>query len=190
MKRLIFPAAFAALLTAIPAAAEPETYTIDPNHTFPFYEVNHVGYSFQRGRFNKTSGKITLDTAAKSGSAEIVIETASVSSGVERLDKHLNSEDWFETAKFPQMTFKADRFDFDGDKLRSASGQLTIRGISQPVTLTANHFYCAPHPMNKKKVCGADFSTTIKRSDFGLKYGLPALGDNVLLRINVEAIKD
>jgi len=190
MKRLIFPAAFAALLTALPAAAETETYTVDPNHTFPFYEVGHVGYSFQRGRFNKSSGKITLDSAAKTGSADISIDTTSVSSGVEKLDKHLNSEDFFDTSKFPQMTFKSDRFEFDGEKLRSASGQLTIRGISQPVTLTATHFYCGPHPMNKKKVCGADFTTTIKRSDYGIKYGLPLLADNVLLRINVEAIKD
>jgi polyisoprenoid-binding protein YceI len=190
MKRLIFPAAFAALLTALPAAAEPEAFTLDPDHTFPFYEIGHVGYSFQRGRFDKTSGKIVIDRVAKTGSADITIEVASVDSGVPKLDQHLKSEEFFNAARFPQMTFKADRFEFDGDKLRSASGELTIAGVSRPVTLTASYFNCAPHPMNKKMTCGADFSTRIKRSDYGIEYGLPLLADDVLLRINVEAIKD
>ena len=190
MKRTLLPVAVAALFTALPASAALETFTVDPNHTFPAFEIGHFGYSFQRGRFNKTTGKITLDTAAKQGSADIAIDTGSVSTGHAKLEEHLRSEDFFNSAKHPQMTFKSNSFAFEGDKLKSASGDLTISGVTRPVTLKAEYFNCAPHPMLKTKVCGAEFSTTIKRSDFGIKTYLPVLADDVLLRINVEAIKD
>jgi polyisoprenoid-binding protein YceI len=188
MKCAIFSAA--ALLAALPAAAEPESFTVDPRHTFPGYEVGHFGYSFQRGRFNRTSGKITLDAAARQGSADISIDTASVSNGVEKLEEHLRSEDFFNAARFPQMTFKSTNFTFEGDKVRKASGDLTIAGITRPVTFDVTHFNCGINAMTKRKICGADMSATIKRSEFGMKYGLPALADDVLLRVNVEAIKD
>lgn len=190
MKRIIAPCAFAALITALPARAELETLTVDPNHTFPAFEIGHFGFSFQRGRFNKSTGTITLDTAARRGSADIAIDTGSVSTGHAKLEEHLRSEDFFNTAKYPQMTFKSNSFAFDGEKLKSAAGDLTINGISRPVTLVAGHFNCAPHPMTKKKVCGAELTTSIKRSDFGINAYLPALADDVMLRINVEAVKD
>jgi polyisoprenoid-binding protein YceI len=170
--------------------AEVETYTVDPRHTFPTYEVGHLGYSMQRGRFNKTSGKITIDTAARTGSADIAMEAASVSSGVDKLDEHLRGEDFLNAAKFPLITFKSSNFSFDGDKLKSATGDLTINGVTRPVTFNMNVFLCGPHPMTKKKQCGADMVATIKRSDFGIKYALPALADDVTLRIPVEAIRD
>jgi polyisoprenoid-binding protein YceI len=190
MKTIIFPAAFAAMLTAIPAAAEPVTYNIDSRHTFPYYEVSHFGYSTQRGRFGKTTGKIVFDSEARKGSADIAIDAASVTSGDEKLDAHLKSEDFFNVAKNPQITFKSSQLAFEGDKLKSATGELTINGVTKPVTLAANVFQCNVHPMLKKRQCGADFSTTIKRSDFGMKYALPALGDDVTLRISVEARED
>ena len=190
MKLLIFPAAFAAALTALPAAAELETYTVDPRHTFPTYEVGHYGYSLQRGRFNKTSGKITLDPEAKKGSAEIVIDTASVSSGLAALEERLRGEDFFNSAKFPQMTFKSNNLAFEGDRVRQANGELTISGVTRPVTFDVTFFNCAINAANKRKTCGADMTATIKRSEFGMKYGLPGLTDDVLLRVNVEAIKD
>ena len=183
-------AAFATLATAMPALAELQTFTVDPLHTKPTYEVMHLGYSMQRGRFNKTSGKITLDTAAKKGSAEITIDAASIDSGVPKLDEHLRNEDFFNVAKNPQITFKSTNFTFDGDKVKSASGELTMNGVTRPVTITANLFHCGPHPMNKKMLCGGDFTTMVKRSDYGMKYALPALGDDVTLRIPVEAFKD
>ena len=189
MNRLTLAAALAAFL-AFPAAAEMESYTVDPRHTFPTYEVSHLGYSMQRGRFNKTSGRIAVDTAAKKGSADIAMETASVSTGVDKLDEHLRSEDFLNAAKFPQITFKSTDFAFEGEKVKSATGDLTINGLTRPVTFTANVFQCAMNPMLKKKQCGADLRATIKRSDFGMKYGLPYLGDEVTLRIPVEAIKD
>jgi polyisoprenoid-binding protein YceI len=180
----------AVAMAALPAAAEPETYTIDPRHTFPMYEVNHLTFSIQRGRFNKTRGKITLDLAAGTGSAEVVIETASVSSGLEQLDQRLRGEDFFDVAKYPEMTFKSTEFVFDGEHLRQARGTLTMNGVARPVTFEVTHFKCGLFPLNMKKVCGADMTTTIKRSDFGIKYLLPTLGDEVLLRVNVEAGKD
>jgi polyisoprenoid-binding protein YceI len=190
MKPTFLAAAIATLLAASPAFAELETYTVDPAHTRPTYEVSHLGYSMQRGRFNKASGKITLDTAAKKGSADIAIDTASVDSGVPKLDEHLRSEDFFNAAKNPQITFRSSNFKFDGDKVKSATGDLTMNGVTKPVTLTATMFNCGPHPMTKKKQCGGDFVTTLKRSDYGMKYALPVLGDDVTLRIPVESIKD
>ncbi len=187
MKRIAIAAAVCA---ALPAVAALESYTVDPRHTFPTYEVGHLGYSMQRGRFGKTSGKITIDTVAKKGSADITIDAASVSSGVDKLDEHLRGEDFFNVAKNPTITFKSSNFAFDGEKVKTVTGELTMNGVTKPVTLTANVFQCAPNPMNQKKQCGADLVTTIKRSDFGMKYALPALGDEVTLRIPVESIKD
>jgi polyisoprenoid-binding protein YceI len=178
------------LAASLPSFAAMETYTIDPRHTFPSFEVGHFGYSIQRGRFNRTSGRIGLDTAARTGSVEVTIDTASVSTGLDKLEEHLRGEDFLDAAKFPAMTFKSRKFDFDGDRVKSVEGDLTLRGISRPVTLAATAFRCAPHPMTKKEVCGAEFTTTLKRSEFGMKYALPALADDVLLRINIEAIHD
>jgi polyisoprenoid-binding protein YceI len=190
MKRIILPAAFAALITALPAAAALETYTVDPNHTFPSYEINHFGYSLQRGRFDKTGGTVTLDTAAKKGSADVTIDTATIDTGHKKLEEHLRSEEFFNVAKYPQITFKSSNLAFTGDKVTSATGDLTILGVTQPVTLKVDNFNCSFNPMFKKTICGAELTTTIKRSDFGMNQYLPALADNVLLRINIEAIKD
>jgi polyisoprenoid-binding protein YceI len=190
MNRLTLPAGLAALAVALPALAEPESFTVDPNHTFPAYEVSHFGYSLQRGRFNKTGGKIMFDEAAGKCSADVSIDTASVSSGVAKLDEHLKSEDFFNAAKSPQITFKSTACSVDGGKVKSVAGDLMMNGVTRPVTLAANYFNCGNHPIMKKKVCGADFETVVKRTDFGMKYGIPVLGDDVRLRINVEAIKD
>jgi len=184
-------AAVLALCTAAPALADLETYSIDPNHTFPAYEIGHFNYSFQRGRFNKTSGKIQLDIAAKTGSAFITMDVASVSTGVPKLDEVLQSPDFFDLAKYPQITFRSTDLVFDGDRVTAARGDLTIHGVTRPVTLQVAYFRCAMHPMlTKQKVCGADLTGTIKRSDFDMRKFLPSLADDVLLRINVEAIKD
>jgi polyisoprenoid-binding protein YceI len=175
---------------ALPALAEVETYNIDSKHTFPAYEIGHFGYSIQRGRFNKTQGRITLDPAAKSGSAEVTIDAASISSGVDKLDEHLRGADFFNTDRYPQIVFKSTDLTFEGDRVKQARGTLSLNGISQPVTLQVTHFKCGLNPMLMRKVCGADMTATIRRSDFEMKYGLPMLADEVTLRINVEAIKD
>lgn len=188
MKRSLPCAALAAAF-ALPALADVETFNIDPRHSVPTYEISHFGYSMQRGRFGKTTGTITLDAAARRGSADVTIDAASVSSGDAKLDEHLKSEDFFNVAKNPQITFRSSNFAFEGDRVKSASGDLTINGVTRPVTLTANVFQCGVNPMLKKKQCGADLVATIKRSDFNMKYGLPGLGDDVTLRIPVESMK-
>ena len=177
-----------AALAALNAAAQTETYRIDPNHTFEMYEINHFGFSIQRGRFYRTEGTIQLDLPAHRGSVEVTVDTRSVSTGVPKLDQNLQSEDFFNSAQFPQMTFKSSQLAFDGDNLVSATGDLTIRGVTRPVTFKANFFHCGVHALTRKNACGADLEAHIKRSDFGIKYGLPGIGDDVTLRVNTEAI--
>jgi len=183
-------AAAALALAALPAAAERESFSIDPNHTFPAYEIGHFGYSFQRGRFDKTSGKVTLDAAAKTGTVYVTMDPASVDTGVPKLDEHLKNEDFFDVAKFPEIIFKSNDLAFDGDKLTAARGDLTMHGVTKPIEFKVEYFRCAPHPMLKKKVCGADLSARIRRSDFGMSKFIPVLSDEVLLRVNVEAMQD
>ncbi len=173
-----------------PVFAAPETYTIDSDHTFPSFEISHLGFSKHHGRFNNTSGQIVIDSAAKSGSIEVKIDTASVDTGGEKLEKHLRAEDFFNVEKFPTMTFKSNKLNFKGDKLVAAQGELTLLGVSKPVSLNIASFNCGNHPVNKKAMCGAEATATIKRSDFGMKYGVPAVGDEVKLTIQVEAYKN
>ncbi len=167
-----------------------DSYTIDSRHLYPMFEVNHLGFSTQRGRFNKGAGKIVLDPAAKSGSVDLKIETASIDMGLEKWDEHLRSADFFDVAKHPAITFKSTKLSFDGEKVVGAEGNMTLLGVTKPVTLALSGFRCGEHPMLKKTVCGADATTTIKRSDFGMKYGLPAIGDEIKLIVPIEAIKD
>ncbi|MBU3694914.1 MAG: polyisoprenoid-binding protein [Rhodocyclaceae bacterium] len=187
MKPLI--AGLVAVLVAGPSLAA-ESFTIDARHTFPVFEINHLGFSTQRGRFNKTEGKITLDRAAKSGSVDIRIDSASIDMGLDDWDKHMRGEDFFNAAQFPNMTFTANAFAFDGDKPVAAEGTLTLLGVAKPVSLKIAGFTCGTHPINKKALCAADISTTIKRSEWGMKKYLPAVADEVVIKIPVEAFKD
>ena len=189
MKKLLVSAIIAASL-ATAAHAAPESYSIDPDHTYANWSLSHLGFSILHGRFNTTSGKITLDMAAKSGSADISIDTASIDSGHAKRDKHLRSEDFFNVAKFPKMLFKSSKFQFSGDKLTSVDGELTLLGVTKPVKLDVSLFQCGPHPMMKKAWCGAAASTSIKRSDFGLSAYVPNVGDEVKIELEVEAGKD
>ena len=120
-----------------------DTYTIDPRHTFPSYEISHSGWSTQRGRFDKTSGKIVLDRAGKTGSVDVTIEVASLNTGVDKLNEHLTSEDFFNAAKFPTMTFKASKIVFNGDSPASIPGEFTLLGVTKPATLTVTRFSSA-----------------------------------------------
>ena len=179
------------LAASLPMAAlAADSYTIDPPHTFPRFMINHLGFSTMQGRFDKTSGKVTLDRAAKTGSLDISIEAGSISTGFAKRDEHLRSPDFFNVVEFPNITYKSTAIKFKGDAPSSVEGELTMAGVTKPVTLTIDAFNCGTNPMNKKDECGAAASAQIKRSDFGIKFGLPAIGDDVKLVFEVEAIKD
>lgn len=188
MKKL-FAVALLAATAAVPAAAE-ESFTIDSRHTFPVFEVSHFGWSTQRGRFNETMGLLTLDVAAKKGSIDVTIKTPSIDMGLADWDKHMKSEDFFNVEKFPTMTFKSDKFSFDGDKPVSAEGSLTLLGVTKPVKLAINNYVCAVNSFNKKPLCAADVSTTIKRSEWGMTKYVPGVSDEVKILIPVEAYKN
>lgn len=186
-------AATVALALAIIAgrAAAEDTYTIDPVHSQPIFEVRHMGFSLQRGSFGKATGKVTLDRAAKKGSVEVTIDTASIKTIDPRLDTHVKSEDFFNVARYPTMTFKSTNFTFEGDRVVGMDGELTLLGVTKPVTLKVANDVCGEHPMNKKPMCGAEATTTIKRSEWGMKYGIPkAVSDEVKLTIPIEAYKE
>ena len=188
MKRLIALTLAAAFASA--AYATPETFTLDHNHTLPRFEYSHLGYSMQLSRFDKTDGKIVLDRAAHTGSADITIDATSVNTGSTLFNGHIQGEGLLDTAKFPTITFKSNDFKFDGDKLVAVNGDLTIKGITKPVTLTVNSFLCMPHPMLKKEACGVTATTTIKRTEFNAGKYAPYVSDDVVLTIPVEAIKE
>jgi len=187
MKKLALFAVAASLSSA--AFAAPETYVIDGTHTFPRFEYSHLGYSTQVSRFDKTNGKITLDRAAKTGSVDVTIDAKSVNTGYALFNEHIQGEDYFDTAKYPTITFKSHSVKFDGDKLVAVDGDLTIKGVTKPVTLSVTSFHCMPHPMLKKDACGANATTKIKRSEFNAGKNAPYVGDEVTLTIPVEAVK-
>lgn len=191
---------FTALSTALAAAtlsatlsaavqAAPATYAIDPTHTFVTFEVKHFGTSTNRGRFDKKSGTVTLDAAAKTGKAEITIETGSINTGTVPFDGHLKSKDFFNAEAFPTATFVGDKFTFDGDKVTEVAGTLTLLGKAGPVVLKALNFNCYENPRLKRQACGGDFETTFSRSAYGMNFGVPGIPDAVKLIIQVEALK-
>ena len=187
MKKIIALAIAAGISSA--AFAAPETYTIESTHTLPRFEYNHLGYSVQLSRFDKTTGTITLDRAAKTGSVDVSIDTTSVNTGYPLFNQHIQGEDFFDTAKYPTITYKSTKVNFDGDKPATIEGNLTVKGITKPVTLTVTSFHCMPHPMLKKDACGANATATIKRSEFNAGKYAPYVGDDVKLTIAVEAYK-
>jgi polyisoprenoid-binding protein YceI len=187
MKHLI---AAAAIGLALAAPAHAATYAIDPTHTFVIYEISHYGTSTNRGRFDRKEGTVQFDRAAKTGKVEVNFDLGSISTGVAMLDKHLQSADFFDTAKHPTAKFVGDKFSFSGDKVTQVAGTLTLLGKAQPVALKAVHFNCYASPMLKREICGGDFETTIKRSQWGMHWGLESgVADEVRLLIQVEAIK-
>ncbi len=190
MLRSTLSAAAVVLFTLAPGVHAGDRYTLDPTHTYPSFEISHLGFSTQRGRFNETSGNIVLDRAGKALSADIRIRAASVDTGLAKLEDHLRNADFFDADKHPEIRFIGSRARFDGDRPVELSGEFTLLGVTRPLTLTISHFQCGVHPKTKKDVCGADASATIKRSDYGMTYGVPAIGDEVRLLIQVEAVKD
>jgi polyisoprenoid-binding protein YceI len=187
MKPVIF-----ALITlfATTACASVETYTIDDKHTLPRFSYNHLGFSVQLSRFDKTAGKIIIDRQAKTGSIDVSIDTKSVNTGSSEFNEHIQGKDFLDTAAYPTATYKSSKLTFEGDKLVSTEGTLTLKGISKPVVLKVSSFQCMRHPIYQKEACGANATTVIKRSDFNMGKYVPMVSDEVTIEIPVEATKD
>ena len=190
MRKSLFAMAAAATLIAGVAQAETATYAVDPAHTFATFEISHFGASVNRGRFDKKEGTVQLDKAAKTGKVELTLDITSINTGFAPFEKHLQSADVFDAAKFPTAKFVGDKFVFDGDKVVSVSGNLTIKGKTNPATFKANQFACYDSPMIKREVCGGDFEAIIDRTqygvDYGIQYGFPK---NVRIVAQIEAVK-
>lgn len=188
MKKILSALALSVLFTGS-ALAAPEVYVVDGTHTFPRFSYNHFGYSKQLSRFNQTQGTVTLDREARTGAVDITIDMTSVDTGYEVFDGHIQGTDYFDTANHPTATYKSTRVVFEGDKPVSIEGDLTIKGVTRPVTLTVTSFLAMPHPMLKKDALGANATAVIKRSDFNAGKNAPYVSDEVTLDIAIEAIK-
>lgn len=190
--RALSAASFAtvAALSMGTAQAQSATYALDPTHTFVTFEIGHFGTSTNRGRFDKKVGTVQFDRAGKTGKVDLTIDATSISTGTAPFDKHLQSADLFNAAKFPTIQFSGDQFRFNGDKVSEIGGKLTMLGQTHPVTLKANNFNCYQSPMLKREVCGGDFEATIDRTQWGMDYGV-SFGQpkNVRLIVQAEAIK-
>jgi len=186
MKRLALVAALATMAAA--AQAAPVTYTIDNSHTYPHFTYNHLGFSNQTHKFDKTSGTVVLDRAAKTGSVDVSIDATSVNTGYALFNEHIRAADYFDTANHPTITFKSSKMTFKGDQPVSLAGDLTIKGVTRPVTLAITHFKCQPHPMLKVEACGANASTQVKRSEFNMGKNAPFVSDEVTLTLAIEAV--
>ena len=190
MRKIVTVVALALLPVTVMAA---DSYTIDSLHTFPNFTINHLGFSTMHGRFGKTTGKLTIDEARGTGSVDVVIDAASVSTGFDKRDDHLRSPDFLDVAEFPEITYTSNRVTINKDSTAVVEGNLTIAGVTKPVTLNVKHIHCGLNPMDPKKQehrCGFDAEATIKRSDFGVKFGLPAIGDEMSIALEVEAKRD
>jgi len=186
MKKLIIVAALAALPLQAVVAAD---YSIDPSHTYVSFAINHVGFSTMRGKFDRQSGSMQLDPGAKKASVMIEIDAASIDTGHARRDAHLQSPDFLNAVENPTITFKSTAVTWNGSVLATVTGDLTILGVSKPVTRTVTSMKCGPHQFSKKDTCGFDATGSIKRSDYGVNYGLPTIGEVLDLQIEIEASK-
>ena len=191
MKKTLISTAISLFLFSAPALAAPEKYTIETDHTQAVFIVSHLGFSYPMGIFRKTSGTFTFD-AEKPENSEVTatIDTSSIDMGTEAWDKHMKGADFFNVEQFPAMVFKSTKVSPSGEKTASINGDLTILGITKPVTLDVTYVGSGTHPYSKNHVSGFTATSRIKRSDFGMTYGLPAVGDDVEIKLNVEGIRD
>ena len=190
-RKTVLPAAL--ILAAVCASARAdETYTLDPVHSQPRYEIAHMrGVSTQWGSFGKLAGKFTLDRAAKKGTVDVTIDTTSIHAHDPRVDVVLKGPLYFNVEKYPTMSFKSAKLEFDGDEVVGAEGELTMIGVTRPVTLKVANFACGENPYNKKPMCAGEASASVKRSDWGMTAGIPdSSGDEVRLVIPIEAYRD
>lgn len=172
------------------AFAVVDVYERDPDHTFAWFEFNHLGYSTQRDRFDKVDATITLDLDNQVGSVDVSIDVQSISTGSLLFDQVLRSDMFFDAERFPVITFKSSRLSFGKlDDITAVEGNLTVKGITRPVTLTVTHFKCMMHPMLRKPACGLNATGKVKRSEFNLGRFVPLIRDEITLHVSMEALK-
>lgn len=182
-------AAFAFALICGAAVGEPVSFGIDPAHTFPSFEIDHLAFSKHRGRFNRTTGTVILDRVAKRGEIDLHIDATSIDTGHDALEKVLRSDSFFDVEKFPELRFQSSQLEFEGDQLAAVQGTLTMKGVSRPLTLRVEHFHCGRQLLRPGLICGANASGRLLRSEFGIdKYINFGIGDEVRLSIQVEAV--
>jgi polyisoprenoid-binding protein YceI len=169
--------------------AQPQTYRLDPTHSFVFFEIDHFGTSTIRGRFGPVTGEVDVDREARRARAQVRIPTASVNLGFPAFDARAREPDLLASAAYAEAFFVAERIAFDANRVQEARGELTLRGTSRPLALRALRFNCYLNPLFRREVCGGDFEASLNRSEFGLTFGLPFVGDRVRLLIQVEAIR-
>lgn len=192
--KLFHPAATVGVLCAMlcaAAEAAPETYVFDTQHTYPNFEVGHMGFSFRRGWFEKTSGRVTIDREKGTGQVTVEIDAASINTGLTLRDEIVRSDKFgfLDVAKHPKIVFKSSQFDFTGPQLNRVSGELTIKGVTRPVDLDLSFLRCGEHPVRKVAMCGGEARTLINKSDFG-EFGGKLLGEQIRLAVEFEAYRE
>jgi polyisoprenoid-binding protein YceI len=185
LHRNLLALVLAAMPAVLPAA---DHYVIDPEHTYPSIEFAHMGLSTWRGKFNRTTGRISIDRAARTGSVEVSVDTASINFGLPRMEDKARGEDAFDVVKFPVATYRG-TLQFVGDEPKSVEGELTLLGVTRPVRLSIESMRCMPHPLSKKEVCGADAVGELDWRDFGMRIGRSG-ATRVRLLIQVEALRE
>jgi polyisoprenoid-binding protein YceI len=177
------------VLVGFEANAAPITYQVDPMHTYPSFEADHMGLSYWRGKINKNSGTVVLDKSAGVGSVDITIELSSIDFGLEPMNAWAKGKDFFNVKASPKAKYKGSLANFVDGNPTQLNGELTLNGRTQPVNLNINRFKCMPHPLHKRELCGADASGSFKRDAFGLDTGKDyGFNMDVSLRIQVEAV--
>jgi polyisoprenoid-binding protein YceI len=191
LSKSLFATALLATVAMPASAFAADSFAVDPMHTQTIFTINHLGYSTITGNFHDIKGQLLLDDKAPANSSvTVTIGTASVDTGLAARDKDLQSAGFFNVEKFPTMTFKSTEVKTTGAKSADVMGNLTMLGVTKPVTLKVTFNRMAPDQMrNNAVVAGFTGTATIKRSDFGMKTYLPYIGDDVHLAINFEGIK-
>lgn len=186
MKRFATMTALFAFAAA--AQAAPETYVIDASNTASLFSYRALGLSNQTHRFERISGKMVFDQVSKTGSTEVTIDATSVNTGRAALNEQIQAADFFDTANHPVISFKSNLVKLDGDQ-SSLSGNLTIKGVTLPVTLAVTNFQCMPDPTYKVEACGANATVTIRRSDFNMGKYTFFVSDEITLNLAIKAFK-
>ena len=189
MKKLLGVVAALACSFNLATTQAAETYSIDPNHTHATFAFQHLGFSTFHGKVPARGGTIVLDRAAKMGRVDVEFDPKALVTGVPKFDEHLRSADFFDVGKHPAAKFRSTKVTFEGNAPKTVAGELTIKGVTKPVTLQVTSFNCGDHPMAKVPACGANATASIKRSDFGMAYAIAAVPDEIKLEIEVEAMQ-